>query len=37
MKNRRNVIVMACLWIFAFSLCGLVLFLMFLRGPAVTP
>jgi hypothetical protein len=37
MKNPRNVKLMAFLWIFAFALCGLVIWLMLLRGPAVTP
>jgi hypothetical protein len=36
MKNRRNVILMVCLWIFALGLCALVLILMNLRGPALT-
>jgi len=37
MKNKRNIILMLALWLFALALCATVLFLMFLRGPAVTP
>jgi len=37
MKNPRNVLVMTLLWVFALLLCATVLFLMFLRGPAVMP
>lgn len=33
--KRNNVLLMTGLWAFAAFLCGLVLFLMFLRGPAV--
>ncbi len=37
MKNPRNFRLMLALWIFAVALSALVVFLMFLRGPAVTP
>jgi len=33
----RNAVVMALLWLFAISLCGLVLILMNLRGPMINP
>lgn len=33
--NRKNLRLMIFLWSFALALVGLVLFLMFLRGPAV--
>lgn len=33
--NRKNAMLMTGLWVFALALCGLVVFLMFLRGPAV--
>jgi hypothetical protein len=33
----RNAIVMAILWLFAISLCALVLILMNLRGPMMSP
>jgi len=33
----RNVVVMALLWLFAISLCALVLILMNLRGPMINP
>ncbi len=35
--NRKNLRLILALWAFAFALVGLVLFLMFLRGPAVAP
>jgi hypothetical protein len=33
----RNAIVMGLLWLFAISLCALVLILMNLRGPMINP
>ncbi len=36
MKN-HNVKLMLALWLFAIALCALVLYLMHLRGPALTP
>ena len=33
----RNAVVMALLWLFAISLCALVLILMHLRGPMINP
>ena len=33
----RNAVVMALLWLFAISLCALVLILMKLRGPMINP
>jgi hypothetical protein len=33
----RNAIVMAVLWLFAISLCTLVLILMNIRGPMMNP
>ncbi len=33
----RNLVVMALLWLFAISLCALVLILMNLRGPLISP
>ena len=33
----RNAIVMALLWLFAISLCALVLILMNIRGPLISP
>ena len=33
----RNAIVMTLLWLFAISLCALVLILMNLRGPMISP
>lgn len=35
--NRKNLTLMASLWIFAILLATLVLVLMILRGPALTP
>lgn len=35
--NRKNVILIASLWTFAVLLSALVITLMILRGPAVTP
>jgi hypothetical protein len=37
MKNSRNFRTMVALWVFALALCALVIILMILRGPAVTP
>ncbi len=37
MKNPRNALLMAGLWIFAVLLCAAVLVLMVMRGPAVIP
>lgn len=37
MKNAKNFKLMMCLWLFAVALCALVIWLMILRGPAVTP
>lgn len=36
MKN-RNLKTMLALWLFAIALCAVVIILMLLRGPAVTP
>jgi len=33
----RNFIVMGLIWLFAISLCALVLLLMHLRGPLISP
>jgi hypothetical protein len=33
----RNLVVMGLLWLFAISLCALVLILMNIRGPLVSP
>lgn len=33
----RNLRLMLALWVFAIALCALVLWLMHLRGPALTP
>jgi len=33
----RNAVVMTLLWLFAISLCALVLVLMILRGPMTNP
>lgn len=37
MKRPTNATIMLGLWLFAFLLAGLVVWLMILRGPAVMP
>jgi hypothetical protein len=37
MKNSKNFKLMLSLWAFAVALCALVIILMLIRGPAVTP
>jgi hypothetical protein len=37
MKNSRNTKTMLFLWLFAVTLCAVVVILMILRGPAVAP
>jgi len=35
--NKKNLTLIASLWIFAVLLCAIVVTLMILRGPALTP